>query len=262
MRRAVIVLGLVAFGGTARADTAATHRRERHGGFVLGGAAVYLLFEAGIKGSVAPDHCRWCDPPGFDASARDAIKWDDTHLANTLSNITGFYTPPVYTLGMLLLAEGSARSGGRFLDDALPVLESGVVMALLHHAVKFTVGRERPFVHYAPVGSRSHQNDDDVSFFSGHTSTSFAIAAAAGEVAHERGYRLAPVIWGGGFALAATTGYLRMAADKHYLSDVTVGALVGTAVGLAWPRLFDRYLRDRDIAVMPAASTVTIAGRF
>ena len=33
-------------------------------------------------------------------------------------------------------------------------------------------------------------------------------------------------------------GYLRIAADKHYLSDVTVGAVLGTLIGAGIPLLF------------------------
>jgi membrane-associated phospholipid phosphatase len=36
---------------------------------------------------------------------------------------------------------------------------------------------------------------------------------------------------------AATTGTLRLVGDAHYFSDVFVGAVVGTAVGLGIPLL-------------------------
>jgi membrane-associated phospholipid phosphatase len=35
----------------------------------------------------------------------------------------------------------------------------------------------------------------------------------------------------------AATGYLRIAADRHYATDVLAGAAVGTGVGLGWPLL-------------------------
>jgi hypothetical protein len=41
-------------------------------------------------------------------------------------------------------------------------------------------------------------------------------------------------------SLAAATGYLRIAADSHYFSDVLVGAAVGTAVGLLVPHLLHK----------------------
>jgi membrane-associated phospholipid phosphatase len=66
----------------------------------------------------------------------------------------------------------------------------------------------------------------------------FALATASGTVATMRGYRWAPVVWSVGGVVAAVTGYLRIAADKHWLSDVVVGAVVGAGVGFALPYLF------------------------
>ena len=62
---------------------------------------------------------------------------------------------------------------------------------------------------------------------------------SAGTIASRRGSRHAPWIWAGGLAFAGSTGYLRIAADRHFLTDVLVGASVGAAAGLVLPRLFD-----------------------
>jgi membrane-associated phospholipid phosphatase len=52
-----------------------------------------------------------------------------------------------------------------------------------------------------------------------------------------RGYESAPWVWGVGMTVAGATGYLRIAGDKHYLTDVLVGAATGVAAGIALPRL-------------------------
>ena len=77
-----------------------------------------------------------------------------------------------------------------------------------------------------------------MSFYSGHATLAFAMAVSGGTVASMRGYRLAPWIWGAGLSLAAATAYLRIAADRHYASDVTVGAVIGSLTGFAVPYLF------------------------
>jgi membrane-associated phospholipid phosphatase len=84
------------------------------------------------------------------------------------------------------------------------------------------------------------KSDTLVSFPSGHTSTTFAIAASAGTIATMRGYRVAPLIWIAGGLLGATTAYLRMAADRHYFTDTLAGAALGTGVGIGMPLLFHR----------------------
>lgn len=106
--------------------------------------------------------------------------------------------------------------------------------------MKFAAGRERPFVHALPPEEKArtaHPRDNNTSFYSSHTAVTFALAASAGTVASLREYRWAPWVWAAGLAFATTTGYLRIAGDRHYFTDVLTGALVGSAVGFAVPYL-------------------------
>ena len=48
-----------------------------------------------------------------------------------------------------------------------------------------------------------------------------------------------------GLSMAAFTGYLRIAADKHYLSDVLTGAIVGSAVGFVVPYFLHPRVDER-----------------
>jgi PAP2 superfamily protein len=50
-----------------------------------------------------------------------------------------------------------------------------------------------------------------------------------------RGDPAAPWAWGIGLGLAAAVGYLRVAGDAHWLTDVLAGAAAGTAFGVAVP---------------------------
>jgi len=50
-------------------------------------------------------------------------------------------------------------------------------------------------------------------------------------------------------SLATFSGYLRAAADQHYLSDVIVGGVVGSAIGAGLPLLrWIRPLRERKLS--------------
>jgi len=209
--------------------------REVHTGILAGAGGLYLGLEFGLKDYLDAEQCTICNPPAIDAAARRALKWDHTQAAAAISTATGYAIAPIYALTMLFAAD-SGDTRGR-VDEALPVLESAVAVGLLHHLVKFTIGRQRPFVHHAYPG-RPYDNDDNASLFSGHTGLAFSVATAAGVVAHERHYGTESAIWIGGAAIAVTTGYLRIAGDRHWLTDVSLGAVVGIGFGLLIPYAF------------------------
>ncbi len=70
------------------------------------------------------------------------------------------------------------------------------------------------------------------SFFSGHTSAAFTVAVFTSEWFSEThpNSSATRVVRALAFSLASLEGVLRIAAGKHYPSDVIVGALVGTGV--------------------------------
>jgi membrane-associated phospholipid phosphatase len=204
----------------------------------LGGWALYLGSEL-AKGTLAPSECRFCEPNALDAGARDLLVWgygDDAHLA---SDLFAFVLVPAGTIAHQLLAARAAGDVEAGLVDLLIVAEAAAIAMDVNQIVKMSVGRQRPFVHYGNWSEpdRAPDPDDNLSFYSGHTTFTFAVAAAAGTVSDLRGYDSAPWVWGIGLGIASTTGYLRIAADRHYLTDVLVGAATGLAAGIALPRL-------------------------
>ena len=89
--------------------------------------------------------------------------------------------------------------------------------------IKFLVGRARPYMGEAGFFPFTY-GTDYASWPSGHTTTAFAFAAAAGMA-------MAALRWPL-FILAAATGYSRMALGVHYLGDVIAGATLGTVGAL------------------------------
>jgi membrane-associated phospholipid phosphatase len=125
-------------------------------------------------------------------------------------------------------------------------LEAMAVATFLQGATSALMQRERPYGRDCGKTIPGDLPDctDDASryrsFFSGHTSMSFA-AAAVTCTHHARldlfGGAADGVTCGAAIGSAAAVALLRVAARKHYLSDVATGAVVGLASGFGVPQL-------------------------
>jgi membrane-associated phospholipid phosphatase len=253
--RILIVLAILS--STASAEPAG-RRRDRvvRTSVTAVGAAFFVVTETALKGYLAPSECRFCGPNPTDATVRNALVWRHPGVASTLSDIEGFGVAPLFAIAAS--AHDVLGSGaGAVFDEVLPVVESGVIAGDLAQVVKFSVGRQRPYAHFNPSGAPDI--DDNLSFFSGHSALAFSLATSAGMMAHRRHSRLEPYVWGAGLSLAASTAYLRIAADKHYLTDVIVGAGVGVAVGFA---VAGSTVPDRRIMVVSTGNGLGVVGRF
>ena len=219
----------------------------------LTGLVWYVTSEV-LKGQLVPKKCRWCYRRadgsdalnGVDGSVRRALVWKDPRTPHSISNALAFGILPVTSIGLLNLAAVHDGASSQAPIDALLVAEASMLALDVNQMAKYAFARERPFVHFLPRAPEevrkltASPSDDNLSFFSGHTTGAFAVATSAGTIASMRGYRLAPVVWGTGVANALAVGYLRIAADKHYFSDVVVAAIFGTLIGAGIPLLFHR----------------------
>jgi membrane-associated phospholipid phosphatase len=184
--------------------------------------------------------CQLCGPPNaVDTAVRDALVWSRPEVANNLSDVVSWGMVPALSAG-LLSGTLPDTTWANAIDDITPVLESIMVAGWITRGIKIKVARKRPYAYF----TNKRGSDDNVSFLSGHASRAFATATAAGVIAHVRGYSAEPYIWVGGMTIAATTAYLRIAADRHYLTDVLVGSALGVAVGLTVPLLMRRPDHD------------------
>ena len=86
-----------------------------------------------------------------------------------------------------------------------------------------------------------------------------------------RQYRLAPLVWGTGIMIGLATAYTRIAADRHYFTDVLAGAGIGTVIGAGVPLLFHPPVgtasalgeHTRFVATpIPGGQFIGIAGTF
>jgi membrane-associated phospholipid phosphatase len=152
---------------------------------------------------------------------------------------TGFEliaSPGAYVIGGGLYAVGRLAHLDRAADLGLHGTEAVLLADGVTGVLKLVLGRSRPFV-TADSNPRDFQfdggfkGDTRQSFPSGHTTTAFAAAAA---VTAETGswwphstWVIGPLMYGG----ATMVGLGRMYHNKHWASDVALGAAIGTFSG-------------------------------
>ena len=147
----------------------------------------------------------------------------------TLDNYTQI-APAAVMVGMKAAGVESRSSWGRMLlSDAFSVaLMAGTVQGLKNAT---NVMR--------PDGSDNH------SFPSGHTATAFMTATMLNK---EYGYK-SPWIGVGAYSVATATGLMRMANNKHWLSDVLVGAGIGIMATEFGYWLADLIYKDKGLNI-------------
>lgn len=208
-----------------------------------------------LQNKLAPATCRWCEPGGLDTSVRDALRWSDPEAANLASNVWAYALMPAASIGLLALGAHAEGRTDEMAVNALLMAEAVALAGATNQAFKFAVGRERPFVHALPLAQKpltANPADNNTSFYSSHTGFAFSLAVSAGTVASMRHYRWAGAVWAAGLVGAALVGYLRIAADKHYFTDVLTGAGAGAAFGAAVP-LLHRKSNTLSLAPLPGS---------
>lgn len=219
----------------------------------------YALTTAAIVGATtlyfvwpAPEHPRWTARFALDEKVRDGLRFDgrsgraaaaamsDVLVAGLLVNVLAI--EPVLAWNR----RSPEVAGQLFAIHAQSVAYS----SLLTVVVKYLVRRERPWSRTCegtPDDPFVCRRDDRYeSFFSGHTSAAFTAAgltcARPPGVLYEPPMQIGACVGSLGAALAV--GFFRIASDHHYLTDVIVGATVGSLAGVLLPRWL-HYRRER-----------------
>jgi membrane-associated phospholipid phosphatase len=236
-------------------------------------AAGWLVSEFALKAPLAPDACRWCATNGFDTAVRRAFNPSLSPSASgirppaTVSDILGFVGVPLAVIGLDALgAKDSPEFWKTWAVDLVIILESTLSAIAVTQVVKFAAGRARPYTvgaDEALLAQARDPNDHNLSFFSGHTSFTVGLSVSAGVVGLLRGYRFAWLTWAVTVPMALATATLRLAADKHWMSDVLIGTLVGSAFSVAIPLLFHgRDSSGPTVRLSPMPNGLALSGTF
>lgn len=125
----------------------------------------------------------------------------------------------MFTYGMLAKKD-------RSVSTALLALESFALASLVTRIPKTLLGRERPDNWRGDGPYTFNGPFHGTSFPSGHTTASFAVASVLATQ-----YRDSKWIPAAAYSVAALAGISRIYDNRHWLTDVIGGAVVGTLVG-------------------------------
>lgn len=124
-------------------------------------------------------------------------------------------------LGGVLLKDDRARETARLTLKSL--LHAIVVARALKHIFR----RQRPYVENGVDRWFNHGRGSDYqSFPSGHTTTAWSVATVIAGMYKDK--PIVPVIC---YSLATLVGISRLTENKHWTSDVLVGAVLGYSIG-------------------------------
>jgi membrane-associated phospholipid phosphatase len=152
------------------------------------------------------------------------------------TNVRLIAQPGAFIIGGSLYGVGRLVKNKRMADLGLHGTEAILVGTAVTGLIKGTAGRARPYVdltkpHNFAFGRGFRQRSDYASFPSGHTLVGFAAASAVtAETTRwwpKSTWYIGPVMYGG----ATLIGLSRMYNNKHWASDVMVGAAIGTFAG-------------------------------
>lgn len=190
----------------------------------------------------------WGDQPIYDftntmhSSSLDILSHNLEPIGNTYSYLA---------LGAIML-KGVIQKDNYALETGFIALESYVAGAIFTRGVKALAGRARPNYEgttdahnwYGPFIENPFFNH--VSFFSGHTTTTFSIASVFA-------YRYRDTEWVPyvAYGLATLGGLQRIYDNRHWTSDVLVGAAIGTATGIFLSKQWEK----NSIKFYPSVST-------
>lgn len=173
------------------------------GAAVLGGVSALMLLDGTVRQDVQAHR----------TAAGDRFAESVRHFGQP--EVYGTVTAGILTAGLVTHNSRLIRTGTR-LAGAL------AVAAGVSNGLKMVAGRGRPDNPY------QDQDPDDFGLFSGHaswpsghTSMAFAFATSLGDELHH------PVARYGLLAAATAVGWSRVNDNRHWLSDVAAGAVVG-----------------------------------
>jgi len=203
------------------------------GAFVIATGIAFSL-DPKIKESVYQQHTT-----SFDKVTVYGEKYGNVSYA-------GLFAGGMYLTG-IIIGDKEISTTGRMLVES--VLYSGLVVSV----IKYAVGRSRPYTNEGPSDLFDYTfQEANVSFPSGHTAIAFTVSTVLAKRIDN------PIASVALYGLAGFTGYQRIYDNKHWFSDVFVGAAIGYFIGSSIVNSEETRNREdflSNVTLMPSISS-------
>jgi hypothetical protein len=208
------------------------------------------LFGVGVVGSFY-----------LDENLRTWMLDNRSPLLDAVERVGFYYGSPALMLSLtVVFYGGGAWSDNDWLMDTGVMFAGALIsIAAIQEPVRIVSGRARP---ETGEGHMSFQfmtglADERASFFSGHCAIAFSMSTILSRRIGN------PFVSVGLYALASTTCFGRMYADRHWFSDVFIGTVLGVLIGNS---IADWQERSRasgsGLSVTPTLNGLALEYRF
>ncbi|MBN2695532.1 phosphatase PAP2 family protein [bacterium] len=165
--------------------------------------------------------------------------------------VVGNYNPDIATysdyligslIGGVFLLNKLDTSWENYLAESTIMLETFLINNFITTIAKYSVRRPRPYLYRDGATEKELTSmKGNVSFFSGHSSNSFAMATAFATIFSKKFDKTwqKSIIWSVPMLIATTIALMRVEAGKHFYTDIFAGMLVGVSVGYLVPYLHE-----------------------
>jgi len=140
------------------------------------------------------------------------------------------------------------------LEDMVVYAEVLTISGTATELAKYVVQRPRPYVYGSTSSSTLDASSSYVSFFSGHTTATFAALTSLSMTVSLR-HGPQAWLWVVTALVGTSVAIERVAAGQHFPTDVMMGTVVGVGVGLLVP-----WLHERSAPAAPAVSLAPVPG--
>jgi membrane-associated phospholipid phosphatase len=155
------------------------------------------------------------------------------------------------------LAIGLVFDNNEAKEAAFSTMGALALTQLVVETMKYSINRSRPEKEQGPFDFNGFGGPGAgrASFPSGHSAAAWTIATVFAQEYGDK-YKWAPAV---AYSIAAMTSYARLNKDKHWASDVLLGAMIGYVSGNIMHRVFKKFWKSKvnNIHITPMIGKMT-----